>query len=546
MDLLSIKSLDELAQFLGYASYNKLKSLVYPLPKYRTFSIPKKNGGLRTINVPQARLKTVQARLAKEFTKIYGDGPSYVNSFLPRRSIVKNALPHCERGFVIRFDLEDFFGTINFGRIHGLLRSLPFGFPEDIAAVIAQICCFGNKLPQGAPTSPILSNFIAYSLDREMGRLARRFKARYTRYSDDLTLSLRQKGIHQLPAELVTLRDDKFVAGPRVRDAIYAAKFVINEEKTRVASSQQRQMVTGLIVNKGLGVPGKLVNQVRRALFVWEKSGFNAAEAFALPVLHRRHYASGKTPKLERVVRGKLLFIRMVKGASDRTYQNLALQFNRLIERDAIQCSTDPLTIDPRVISNSDAHRATWYLEAETTDGILPHDCYAATAFRMDSFPGWVTCAHCVGSIEKKAIFGKITLISSDWTESIPAQVTKCDWDRDIALLTPIAGNAIPQNAPYFRSIVDEVTNDQRVATIGFASQNLHQPPIFMRARVVRVRMLHGVKLIEIDKAIQKGNSGGALFDENYRVVGMVQEHATKDGGSNACVAINEINTLKV
>src|SRR5205814_3311637 len=109
--------------------------------------------------------------------------------FIPARSILTNAKPHLRQKFVLNVDLKDFFPTINFGRVRGVLIAKPYCLLPHIATYIARICCRDNALPQGAPTSPIISNMICSRLDRQLLRLARQYRCVYTRYADDLTFS---------------------------------------------------------------------------------------------------------------------------------------------------------------------------------------------------------------------------------------------------------------------------------------------------------------------------------------------------------------------
>ena len=112
-----------------------------------------------------------------------------MHGFLKGRSIVTNAKQHKRKRYVFNVDLEDFYGSINFGRVRGLFRAEPFSMGEKAAAIAAQICTFENSLPQGAATSPVISNFIASELDRKLSSLARRYRLTYTRYADDITFS---------------------------------------------------------------------------------------------------------------------------------------------------------------------------------------------------------------------------------------------------------------------------------------------------------------------------------------------------------------------
>ncbi len=275
--LQSAKNLTDLAKLLGFtpkgASY-----ILYKLPadkKYRTFDIPKKSGGSRTINAPEKSLLLLQKRLGAllyecvgELKRNNADFWRASHGFQKKRTIISNAEVHRRRRFVFNIDIEDFFGTLNFGRVRGFfIHDNTFALDPAIATIISQIACHDNALPQGSPSSPVISNLIGNILDARLLALARDAKCIYTRYADDLTFSTNEP----FPSEIaVNVHGSEWVVGKRLKKEIERAGFKLNAAKTRMSLRQSRQTVTGLIVNSKVNINRdyyRLVRSMCHSLF---------------------------------------------------------------------------------------------------------------------------------------------------------------------------------------------------------------------------------------------------------------------------------------
>jgi hypothetical protein len=241
---------------------------------YRRFVIPKRGGGERAIWAPLPKLKAAQRWIlhnVAEKLPVHGSA----HGFLPGRSTLTNAAPHTNSRVVLKVDVKDFFPTVTLPRVKGIFRKA--GYREQVATLLALLCTEAPRevvelegqtyfvslgprcLPQGAPTSPALTNTLCLRLDRRISGLARALGYRYTRYADDLTFS-RPAG-HKGKPGLGTLLG-------QVRRIVEAEGFRLNPEKTRVHRSGGRQRVTGLVVN-GSGtprVPRALRRQLRAAV----------------------------------------------------------------------------------------------------------------------------------------------------------------------------------------------------------------------------------------------------------------------------------------
>jgi len=201
--LKSATSLSDLAKLLDFRP-KAVSYILYKEPaatKYRTFEIPKRSGGQRTIKAPIDSLKLLQRRLSDllqdcvdEINVAKNRKDRAAHGFKRKRSIITNAWRHRRRRWVFNLDLEDFFPSINFGRVRGfLLKNRDFELHADVATVIAQIACHDNSLPQGSPCSPVISNLVAHLLDMRLVKLGSESGCTYSRYADDLTFSTNKK-----------------------------------------------------------------------------------------------------------------------------------------------------------------------------------------------------------------------------------------------------------------------------------------------------------------------------------------------------------------
>jgi RNA-directed DNA polymerase len=201
---LDLKEPRDVAKLLE-VPYSRLIYHISALPedkRYANFLIPKKSGMPRIISAPRTPLKILQRKLSQVLYSVY-EPKSGAQGFIPGRSILTNAKKHQHKRFVLNIDLKDFFHSIHFGRVQGIFMKPPYSIPREVAVVLAKICCYSGRLPQGAPTSPIVSNMICARMDSELRKLAKEFKCTYyTRYADDITFSTT---LSKFPPELAYL-----------------------------------------------------------------------------------------------------------------------------------------------------------------------------------------------------------------------------------------------------------------------------------------------------------------------------------------------------
>ena len=319
---------------------------------YTSFSIKKKSGADRTLHAPIKGLKEFQKALNLILQCLHQPHAA-ATGFIVGKSIVDNARIHVGQFYVYNLDLKDFFPSIDKSRIWGRLLAPPFNLNtsderKKIANMIAGLSCTPmdverfvenewikttiSVLPQGAPTSPTLTNAICEKMDIRLSGVAKRFGLNYTRYADDITFSSKHNIYEIAPNsfEKIFVANSSF--DKEVRRIIADQNFHVKESKVRLQKDGYRQEVTGLIVNDKINVTRRYIKQLRQLLYYWEIYGYDRAYTYFLQKysLDKQTIIKGK-PNMEMVLEGKLLYLKMVKGENDGTYLKLKERLDRLI-----------------------------------------------------------------------------------------------------------------------------------------------------------------------------------------------------------------------
>lgn len=326
---LAIRSRRELAEWLR-VSDAQLRFLLYgrqSKSRYTKVQIPKRNGGIREIEVPVPFLKGLQRKVASAVGAI--SRPTKIAlGYVRGRSIVDHAALHAKRRWVVTADIENFFPSIHFGRVRGLFLAPPFEFPDEVATVLSQICCSENSIPQGAPTSPVLSNLICKSLGRALLEFSDPLKLTVSRYSDDICFSTNLRG---LPQRLAYKENGRFHPGEGLKLLLNKYGFALNERKFQVRHESERQMVTGLVVNAGAQMPRRWRREGRSICHLIQSVGDEAA-AEAIFTWRRKRVA--KKPTSGRVIlKGRTSFHAELDKKSGKSYGSALLRsYPRLSE----------------------------------------------------------------------------------------------------------------------------------------------------------------------------------------------------------------------
>jgi retron-type reverse transcriptase len=236
--------------------------LAHPERGYRTFTIDKRGGGVRQIAAPTDRLRELQRWIARRLLGRIQPHPA-AHAYTRGRSIVTNAQAHVGKRVVLRLDLLDFFPSIDAKRVRRIFQSL--GYPYSVARALSELCTLNGRLPQGAPTSPALSNLACVTLDRRFAALGERLSFDYSRYADDLVFSSDNDGLPKLI--------------PFFREVIEDERYTLNERKIRVMRQSRRQSVTGVVTNARVSLRRDQVRRLRAAMHRLRTRGARALDA---------------------------------------------------------------------------------------------------------------------------------------------------------------------------------------------------------------------------------------------------------------------------
>jgi len=228
----------ELASRLGLT----IDELTQLDPQYHAFSIPKRRGGVRVINAPSAQLKMLQRRILR---RLLGGLACHAaaRGFEKGQSIVTNAQPHCGAKVLLKMDIREFFPATSAERVREYFRRI--GWDKQAADLLTRLCTHRGGLPQGAPTSPRLSNLVNHGLDARLAGLAARLGCQYTRYADDLTFSLPADSREGIAALIRVTKRICEELGYRLHQ----------DRKLQIRRRYERQQVTGLVVNDAVNLP---------------------------------------------------------------------------------------------------------------------------------------------------------------------------------------------------------------------------------------------------------------------------------------------------
>ncbi|CNE47963.1 Retron-type reverse transcriptase [Yersinia bercovieri] len=521
----------ELSAILG-TNYNQLSKLIYPTTQnsYYCFSIDKMNGNKRVINAPKNKLKSIQRRLAYLLNEYY-PVRDVAHGFIKNKSIVSNAEQHVLKNCVFNIDLENFFGQIHFGRIRNLLFSPPFNFSTSVSTVISHICCSDGFLPQGAPTSPIISNLICYKLDNELRRLAVYHKCTYTRYVDDITFSFTCKA-NRIPSQIVVSSGNTVTPGNEINAIITRNGFSINDKKTRLQQKNERQIVTGIVVNKRTNVQRSFVRKTNSMLYAWEKFGAILAEKdyfdkynSKIKTIKLKDFIDNPGELFKSIVKGRINYIKMVRGKDDVIYRKFAHRISCLFGKFDNRYLKTPYDF---------AIESTFVLENRCDDS-------QGTAFLLERI-GLVTNHHVVEDIcDITDEFIDLFL----WNEIGNIRKTKFIMSNKLFDIAVFERTSDFDNITPLKIGDDSgIKNGTVITVIGFPQYSPGESAYVNTGKVIQSKTMYGNKFWLIDIPVIHGNSGGPVLNDKFEVIGIASIGTAKNDSSSKLHGFIPISTL--
>ncbi|MGJ4748147.1 reverse transcriptase domain-containing protein [Leptospira sp. SA-E8] len=477
-------------------SLKNLTYVAYVVPnelKYTQHKIHKFDGEYREISIPNAILKNIQKNISLILESYYKPGGP-VHGFVKERSILTNASQHLNSKWVLSLDIKDFFGSINYGRVYGILQKPPFDFDQKLSALVSQLLILDNKLPQGSPASPIISNIICAKMDRDFITFCKNRRLFYTRYADDITFSSQTRRFMLADKSL------DFEILNHIKEIVRNNGFEINENKISYSYGKNGALITGLRVTDKVDVPRSNIRRLRSIIDKIRTLGYAGAEEEYISKYKNRNRIYSEESKLINYINGQLSFIHMIRGPFDEVYKNYFEKFKTI------------LPVELKAPSPKSLWDYIYIMESE-------NEAIQGTAFQIADL-GIISCAHTYAE-DSKVFYRK------KFNPKYKLKKIKYDKDIDLAIFKryrhPIAEGFL-RNDKYAYKI------GSKLRLLGFPNYRLGDTGIDMPIVITGSRMVSGVERILVNTGIVAGNSGGPILDGNGHVVGVAVTGAENHG----------------
>lgn len=524
---LKIETLEDLAEILVC----KINTLRYYCKFkqshkcYSSFHLKKKSGGYRLITVPNKQLMYIQKHLSEILYEIYTP-KKIATGFIKERSVATNALVHSHKRIILNVDIENFFDSIHFGRVLGVFKNPPFNFNHNIALALTQLVCFDGKLPQGAPTSPIISNLICRTLDNDLTCLSRKYKILCTRYCDDITFSTKAKAF---PLSLVYFNNGNWEVGEELNQIFEKNKFKLNYSKLRLQNSHSRQIVTGIMVNEKPNILNQKYRKFRTILHYtyWNGLGKGA---------EKNGYVSDGKPDEEafnRYLVGTINYYKMIMTVHSSRYQALANKYNEMTGTKLFYIPDSFET----AISN-------YVFVIEDLKG-----GYRGTAFLVKDI-GLVTCLHNIFGLKTEIVQEELEYkIKNEVKVFLPSNESrtylislKAFYNTEDLLILDIN---IPKDRGFEIDKHEFNIGEGGFTSVGYPQYNRGNSADVLRDFKIRAKEYNfEQELYSVDKTFIVGASGGPVFNKNLKVVGYIDRGSECPGDPQSVSAFCSIKPL--
>jgi len=417
--------------------------------------------------------------------------------FIKGKSIKDNALKHQARRVIVHFDIKDFFPSITAKRIIGFSRKV-LSFDYKAAVIFSELVTYRNILPQGSPCSPILANMICLRMDRQIKAFIHSSRAIYTRYADDMIFSTNNEAALAV-SKLISKDENQVVkASDSFRNLVLNNGFELNDRKTSIRKAPGSLKVTGLVVNKKVNVSRSYLKQMRLELHIMGKY---------------------KTGNINHLI-GKVSYFRFVRGKDDK----LACKYCHILNELGKAYFPDA----DFYLKKEDA--VCKYLGCITTNGGNIGTCFFSKGFIITSF-------HVIEGISKSLPLSfKISFYNGNKkAEENEVTIINGFYYNEIAFLKPNDTAFIEKRE--LKIAKEKALISSLVSTSGFVHNTIQDnsnPIILDNVKLLSNRNIYDGNFFVTEKGkINKGMSGGPIFDKNFEVVGVAF-------GGNQLVAINK------
>lgn len=516
------KNLDDMKDISNFidVEYKDLKGVLFSKKNYFSFEVPKKNGDMRTISAPKEKLNKIQHNLLEKLNSVYKPR-NCVNGFVKNKSILTNAKEHINNKYLLNLDLKDFFPTINFYRVRNLFMSKSFNASKKVASILANIVTYNGKLPQGACTSPLISNMICRRLDNRLYKFFYVNNACYTRYADDISISWND----DVKVEIFNYHNKSI--NPLIDTIIIDEGFTINQKKTKYSTNKSHKEVTGIIIND--------VINARKDYFFRLKSMINDALKNGIEDAYR-HYCEKRNIEFKTenkndfidVLLGTFNFYEMIvnEGIESRDrYKRIALKLNKILGHGYcdIKFSRDELY-----------NNACFLFEYKKDGGVLG----TGTIFKMGKY--FITCKHCLMDDEE---FQRLKTFDNEIVSNILySKYSYCYVNEngdEIELGKVYVSSkydvALFYNPNYYEQVVFKASQEEsketdKIEIFGFPDYLNGDKKSRLSGHLTSERLFNSndvgtekIPFYTTDIAIITGNSGGPVINSKNEVIGIVE-----------------------